>query len=98
MSPQRAADLVGEVREVSGLPVGFDRQGAGGVALAATLEAARAGADLIARAVYPLALTLHRRSAESAATALAGLGFYGVDEDNRAGSLRSRTSSSATSR
>ena len=82
LSPQRAADLVGEVREVSGLPVGFYCQGAGGVALAATLEAARAGADLIACAVYPLALTLHRVSAESAATALAGLGLdTGVDAD-----------------
>ena len=80
LSPQRAADLVGAVREASGLPVGLYCQGAGGVALAATLEAARAGADLIACAVYPLALTLHRVSAESAATALAGLGLdTGVD-------------------
>jgi oxaloacetate decarboxylase alpha subunit len=82
LSPQRAADLVGAVREASGLPVGLYCQGAGGVALAATLEAARAGADLIACAVYPLALTHHRVSAESAATALAGLGLdTGVDTD-----------------
>ena len=82
LSPQRAADLVGAVREATGLPVGLYCQGAGGVALAATLEAARAGADLIACAVYPLALTLHRVSAESAATALAGLGLdTGVDAD-----------------
>jgi oxaloacetate decarboxylase alpha subunit len=82
LSPQRAADLVGAVREASGLPVGLYCQGAGGVALAATLEAARAGADLIACAVYPLALTLHRVSAESAATALAGLGLdTGVDTE-----------------
>ena len=80
LSPQRAANLVGEVREASGLPVGLYCQGAGGVALAATLEAARAGADLIACAVYPLALMLHRVSAESASTALAGLGLdTGVD-------------------
>ncbi|MGH3017085.1 MAG: acetyl-CoA carboxylase biotin carboxyl carrier protein [Gaiellaceae bacterium] len=80
LSPQRAVNLVGAVREASGLPVGLYCQGAGGVALAATLEAARAGADLIACAVYPLALTLHRVSAESAATALAGLGLdTGVD-------------------
>jgi len=80
LSPRRAANLVGAVREASGLPVGLYCQGAGGVALAATLEAARAGADLIACAVYPLALTLHRVSAESAATALAGLGLdTGVD-------------------
>ncbi len=82
LSPQRAADLVNAVRETSGLPVGLYCQGAGGVALAATLEAARVGADLIACAVYPLALTLHRVSAESAATALAGLGLdTGVDVD-----------------
>jgi oxaloacetate decarboxylase alpha subunit len=80
LSPQRAAELVGAVREASGLPVGLYCQGAGGVALAAALEASRAGADLIACAVYPLALTLHRVSAESAATALAGLGLdTGVD-------------------
>ncbi len=82
LSPQRAADLVGAVREASGLPVGLYCQGAGGVALAAALEASRAGADLIACAVYPLALTLHRVSAEAAATALAGLGLdTGVDVD-----------------
>lgn len=82
LSPQRAAELVGAVREVSGLPVGLYCQGAAGVALAAALEASRAGADLIACAVYPLALTLHRVSAESAATALAGLGLdTGVDVD-----------------
>jgi oxaloacetate decarboxylase alpha subunit len=82
LSPQRAAELVGAVREASGLPVGLYCQGAAGVALAAALEASRAGADLIACAVYPLALTLHRVSAESAATALAGLGLdTGVDVD-----------------
>ena len=74
-----------------GLPVGLYCQGAGGVALAATLEAARAGADLIACAVYPLALTLHRVSAESAATALAGLGLdTGVDAEPRLERLRPR--------
>jgi oxaloacetate decarboxylase (Na+ extruding) subunit alpha len=82
LSPRRAAELVDAVREASGLPVGLYCQGAGGVALAAALEAARAGADLIACAVYPLALTLHRVSAESAATALAGLGLdTGVNVD-----------------
>src|SRR5207302_9150895 len=38
-------------------------------------EAARAGADLIASAVYPIALTLHRVSGEALAEALAGLGL-----------------------
>src|SRR5436305_4620106 len=43
--------------------------------LAAALEAARAGADLIACAVYPIALTLHRVSGEALAEALTGLGL-----------------------
>src|SRR5205823_3560578 len=55
-------------------------QGSGGNALAVALEAARAGADLIATAIYPVALTLHRVSGESLAEALAGLGLdTGVD-------------------
>ncbi len=82
LSPLRASELVGAVREASGLPVGLYSQGAGGTALAAAIEASRAGADLVACAVYPLALTLHRVSGESAATALGGLGFdTGVDAD-----------------
>jgi oxaloacetate decarboxylase alpha subunit len=80
MQPHRAAELVAELREVSGLPVGIYCQGAGGNALAAALEAARVGADLIATALYPVALALHRVSTESAAQALAGLRMdTGVD-------------------
>lgn len=75
LSPRQAADLVAAAREASGLPAGIYCQGAGGAALATALEAARAGADLVATAIYPLALTLHRVSGESAATALAGLGL-----------------------
>ena len=44
-------------------------QGAAGSGLAAALEAARAGADRLACAVYPIALTLHRVSAEALASA-----------------------------
>jgi oxaloacetate decarboxylase alpha subunit len=80
LQPHRASELVAELREVSGLPVGLYAQGAGGNALAAAIEAARAGADVIATAVYPVALTMHRVSAEAAAQALAGLGLAtGVD-------------------
>src|SRR5205085_11213536 len=75
LDPQRARELVEAVREASGLPVGVYCQGAAGNALAAALEAARAGADLIACAVYPVALTLHRVSGEGLAQALAGLGL-----------------------
>jgi oxaloacetate decarboxylase (Na+ extruding) subunit alpha len=82
LHPRRAAELVEAVREASGLPVGLYCQGAGGTALAAALEAVRAGADLIATAVYPLALTLHRVSGEAVARALTWLDFdTGVDID-----------------
>jgi oxaloacetate decarboxylase alpha subunit len=82
LQPHRASELVAELRDVSGLPVGLYCQGAGGNALAAALEAARAGADLIATTVYPVALIMHRVSAEAAAQALAGIGMDpGVDLD-----------------
>jgi oxaloacetate decarboxylase alpha subunit len=80
--PHRASELVAELRDVSGLPVGLYSQGAAGIALATALEAARAGADLIACAVYPVALTVHRVGAEAAAQSLAGLGLDpGIDVD-----------------
>ena len=72
LEPHKAFELVELVAEASGLPVGLYCQGAGGSGLAAGLEAARAGADLIATAVYPVALTLHRVSGESLASALQG--------------------------
>src|SRR5437764_9270038 len=82
LQPHRASELVAELREVSGLPVGLYAQGAAGNALAAAIEAARAGADVLAAAVYPVALTMHRVSAEAACQALAGLGLAtGVDVD-----------------
>src|SRR5882672_9441924 len=82
LQPHRASELVAELRDVSGLPVGLYAQGAGGTAMAVALEAARAGADVIAVAVYPVALTMHRVSAEAAAQALAGLGLAtGIDLD-----------------
>ena len=82
LDPSRARELVSAVRETSGLPVGLYCQGAGGSGLAAALEAARAGADLIACAVYPVALLLHRVSGESLAQALSGLDLdSGVDVD-----------------
>ena len=82
LQPHRAAELVTRVAEASGLPVGIYCQGAGGNALAAVLEAARAGADLIAAASFPIALALHRVSSEGLAEALAGLGLDpGIDLD-----------------
>jgi oxaloacetate decarboxylase (Na+ extruding) subunit alpha len=75
LEPHQAGELVGRVKEASGLPTGFYCQGAGGTALADSLEAARAGADLIACAVYPLALSLHRVAGEGLSSALAGMGM-----------------------
>ena len=80
LQPHRAEQLVRGLAEASGLPVGIYMQGAGGSALASTLAAAQAGAQLIACAIYPLALSLHRVSGEALAEALAGLGLdSGVD-------------------
>jgi oxaloacetate decarboxylase alpha subunit len=80
LEPAQARELVERIGEASGLPVGFHGQGSGGAALAAGLEAARAGAALIACTLYPLALSLHRVSGEALAQALAGLDLDpGVD-------------------
>ena len=82
LDPATARELVERVGELSGLPVGLHVQGAGGAALASALEAARAGADRIACAIYPVALSLYRVSAESASRSLAGIGSdAGVDVD-----------------
>src|SRR6476646_5505856 len=75
LQPHRARELVTGLRETTKLPVGIYCQGSAGNALAAALEAARAGAELIACAVYPIALTLHRVSGEAIAEALTGLGL-----------------------
>jgi oxaloacetate decarboxylase (Na+ extruding) subunit alpha len=82
LQPHRARELVEELGEATGLPVGLYCQGSAGNATAAALEAARGGADLIATAVYPVALTLHRVSGESLSRALAGLDLDpGIDVD-----------------
>src|SRR5437868_10387119 len=80
LQPHTAQDLVHALAEASGLPVGIYAQGAGGSALAASLAAARAGAQLPARALYPLALTLHRVSGEALTEALVGMNLDpGID-------------------
>ncbi|MGZ4384936.1 MAG: biotin/lipoyl-containing protein [Gaiellaceae bacterium] len=75
LPPSRAHGLVRSLRDVSGLPVGVHCRGVGGNALAASIEAARGGAELIACSLYPVALTLHRAPAEALAQALEGLGL-----------------------
>src|SRR5512132_3086979 len=71
--PHVTQELVERLGESSGLPVGLYIQGAGGTALANALVATRVGADVVATAVYPLALTLHRIAGESLVEALEGL-------------------------
>jgi oxaloacetate decarboxylase alpha subunit len=80
LQPHKAENLVRALAEASGLPVGIYIQGSGGSALAASLAAARAGAQLIACTLFPLALSLHRVSGEALAEALSGMGLDpGVD-------------------
>jgi oxaloacetate decarboxylase alpha subunit len=80
LQPHTAENLVHALAAASGLPIGIYVQGSGGSGLAASLAAARAGAQLIACTVFPLALTLHRVSGEALAEALAGIGLDpGVD-------------------
>jgi oxaloacetate decarboxylase alpha subunit len=80
LQPHTAEELVGALADASRLPVGIYVQGSGGSGLAATLAAARAGAQLIACAIFPLALALHRVSGEALTEALAGMGLQtGVD-------------------
>ena len=82
LHPAQVRELVERIAEASGLPVGLHAQGAGGAALAASIEAARTGAEFIACALYPVALSLHRVSAEALTQSLAGLGMdTGVDLD-----------------
>ncbi len=78
--PHLTEELVQRIGEATGLPVGLFVQGAAGTGLLNAVVATRVGADLIATAVYPLALTLHRVSGESLVDALHGLGREtGVD-------------------
>jgi oxaloacetate decarboxylase (Na+ extruding) subunit alpha len=80
LEPHHSNELVAALAETSGLPVGIYCQGSGGSALAAALEAARAGADRIACATYPIALILHRVAGEGLADALRGQGLDpGID-------------------
>ena len=78
--PHLTEELVQRLQEATGLPVGLHVQGAAGTGLLNAIVATRVGADLIATAIYPLALTLHRVAGQSLVEALHGLGRdTGVD-------------------
>jgi oxaloacetate decarboxylase alpha subunit len=68
-------EIVERIRAACDLPVGLYCQGAAGRALAAAIEAARAGATPIASTIYPVALTLYRPSAEALSRSLEGIGL-----------------------
>jgi oxaloacetate decarboxylase alpha subunit len=72
--PHLTEELVQRIGEATSLPVGLYVQGAAGTGLVNAIVATRVGADLVATAVYPLALTLHRVAGESLVEALHGLG------------------------
>ena len=74
LEPAAASTLVKRLHEAAGVPVGLYCQGPGGTALAVSLEAARAGADPVATAAYPVAIGAYRASAELFSQALAGVG------------------------
>src|SRR4029079_16031735 len=78
--PHLTEELVQRIGQETGLPVGLFVQGAAGTGLLNAVVATRVAADLIATAIFPLALTLHRVSGESLVDALHGLGREsGVD-------------------
>jgi oxaloacetate decarboxylase (Na+ extruding) subunit alpha len=78
--PHVTEELVERLHEATGLPVGLHVQGAAGTGLLNAIVATRVGADLVATAVYPLALLLHRVAGQSLVEALHGLGRdTGVD-------------------
>ncbi|MDH5332924.1 MAG: hypothetical protein OEW65_03500 [Thermoleophilia bacterium] len=80
--PHLTEELITRIREATGLPVGLHVQGAAGTGLLNAVVATRVGADFVATAVYPLALTLHRVAGQSLVEALHGLGREtGVDVD-----------------
>jgi oxaloacetate decarboxylase alpha subunit len=82
LDPAAAGALIGRMREASGLPVGLYAQGPGGTALAVAIESARAGADPIATASYPVAMLTQRPAAELLTQALRGLGLdAGLDRE-----------------
>ncbi len=80
LKPHLTEEIVQRLADATGLPVGLYVQGAAGTGLSNALVATRVGAQLVATAVYPLALALHRVSGESLVEMLHGLGRdTGVD-------------------
>ncbi|HEY1478908.1 MAG TPA: biotin/lipoyl-containing protein [Gaiellales bacterium] len=82
LDPAGAGRLISQMGEAAGVPVGLYVQGSGGTALAVAIEAARAGADPIATASYPVAMLTQRPAAELLTQALRGLSLdAGLDRE-----------------
>ena len=75
LDPSQVGALITGLRDAAGVPVGLYPQGPGGTSLSVALEAARAGADPISVAAYPLAVAGHRASSELLSQAIDGLGL-----------------------
>jgi len=73
LDAHHARGLAERIRETSGLDVGLSAHGAAGRALAAAVEVARGESAPIGAALYPIALSLYRPSAEILADTMAGL-------------------------
>ncbi len=72
ISPSTAYDLVKALKETIGLPVQLHCHASSGMAVAAYLKAAEAGADVIDTAAAPLAFMTSQPAAESMVAAFAG--------------------------
>src|SRR4029077_3942760 len=82
LDPAGAGELIRRLIAAAGVAVGLYAQGPGGNALAGAVEGARAGADPIATASYPVAMLTTRPAAELLGQALTGLGFdAGLDRE-----------------
>jgi oxaloacetate decarboxylase alpha subunit len=75
LDPSKTGALITKLRDAAGIPVGLYPQGPGGTSLAVAIEAARAGADPISVASYPLAVSGHRTSSELLCQTIDGLGL-----------------------
>lgn len=81
IDPSKTGALITKLRDAAGIPVGLYPQGPGGTSLAVAIEAARAGADPISVASYPLAVSGHRTSSELLCQSIDGLGLEsGLDQ------------------
>ena len=82
LTPEVAAELVGEIKATCDLPLEVHTHGTAGIAQMTYLKAVEAGADIIDTCASPFAEGTSQPATESMAIALAGLGYdTGLDID-----------------